>query len=136
MEDQFYVHLFSNASDNYFPANKPWEFTSMLPEPILLQGRWVCALTEIEYSRKNTDTQLPLHLAVYSNICKASITGLEKSSLLRYMPLSRRKGQRIFYSPSSLKHLLANKHDMDRIHISIKCPDGPQKPYSMTDLAG
>ena len=122
MEDQFYVHLFSNASDNYFPGNIPWEFTCMLPEPILLQGRWLCALTEIEYSRKNTDAILPLHMAVYTDICRASTTGSEKSTLLRYVPMARKKGQRVFHTPASINYMLVNKNTIDRIRIAIKCP--------------
>ena len=122
MEDQFYVHLFSNASDNYFPGNVPWEFTCMLPEPIVLQGRWLCAMTEIEYSRANVDAPLPLHLAVHSDICRASTTGSEKSALLRYIPRPRRKGQRIFHTPSNINYILVNKNLIDRIHIAIKCP--------------
>ena len=132
MEDQFYVHLFSNASDNYFPGKRPWEFMSMLPEPLVLQGgRRLCALTEIEYSRSNADAQLPLHLAVYSDICLASTTGSEKSTLLRYIPITRRKGQRIFHTPFTINYILVNKNLIDRIDIAIKCPgSSPQSLFS------
>ena len=124
MDDQFYVHLHSDASNNFFPANKPWEFTLMMPEPLILQGRWFIGLVEIEYSR-SSDVQHPLHTAIYCDICKASTTGNSKSQLLRYIPISRRKGQRIFHSPSSIIYLEVNKHDIDRIHITIKCADIP-----------
>ena len=132
------MHLFSNASDNYFPGNRPWEFTSMLPEPLLLQGRWLCGLTEIEYSRTASSVQLPLHLAVYSDICKASITGNQQTALLRCIPVSERKGKRIFYNPNTVNYHLLNKHDINRIHVSIKCPGSTpetlfdQKPCRVT----
>ena len=123
MEDnQFYMHLFSDASDPYFPDNVPYEFTCMLPETITLQGRWFCALTEIEYTRKSSNAETPLHLAVYTDICRASITGNEKCTLLRYVPATKRKGQRIYYTPGSVNYIMVNKHDIDRIRIWIKCP--------------
>lgn len=120
-EDQFYVHLYSNSSDQYFPDNKPYDFTSMLPEPISLHGRWFCALTEIEYTRKNTNDDTPLHLAIFADICKASITGNEKTTLLRHIPLTR--GQRILYAPASTNYVVVSKCDIDRIHVWIRCPD-------------
>lgn len=48
-EDQFYITLPSNSSMKYFPFNKTTNFTTQLPRPINLQGKWVMALVELHY---------------------------------------------------------------------------------------
>ena len=123
MEDQLYINLMSDASKNYFPENKPWDFTVMLVEPLTLQGRWFIGLTEVEYTRKRSDAPQPRQTAIYCDICKPSITGDSKTSVLRYIPISRSKGRRVFHSPSSIVYLEVNKHSIDRIKISIKSAD-------------
>ena len=125
-ENQFFIHLFSNASDNYFPENTAHTFTSVLPETLTLPGRWYCGLVEIEYSKKSSNQEPPLHLAVHTDICQTSITGNQKSSLLRYIPMPRTKGaRRVFHTPATVNYLLVNKNVIDRISVSIK-------PYNTT----
>ena len=120
-DNQFFVHLYSNSSDAYFPDNTPYRFTSVLPETISLSGRWYCALTELEYTVKSSTDKPPLHLAVHSDICKSSIAGSEKIPLLRYVPVVRNKGpKRIFHTPTYANYVLVNNHVIDRIAITIK----------------
>ena len=121
MTDQFFITLFSNSSDNYFPENRPFRYTSILPETITLNGRWFIGLTELEYSKKSTSEGTALHLAVFADIVKASITANEKCSLLRYIPMVRSKAaRRVFHTPASINYMEVNKQVIDRISIVIK----------------
>lgn len=47
MERGFYIALPSNSSSKYYPQNTLSDFTTHLPKPIELEGRWEAALTEI-----------------------------------------------------------------------------------------
>ena len=47
MEQQFYVHLSSRDSMQYFPRNNTSRFTVKLPEILHLNGQWEVALCEI-----------------------------------------------------------------------------------------
>ena len=48
--DSFYVTLPSNSSMEYFPNNTMSEYTTVLPQPIKLNGKFEVALTELNYS--------------------------------------------------------------------------------------
>lgn len=45
----FYVTLFSNSSMDFYGENKTSSFTVQLPRPMLLNGDWEVALSEIQY---------------------------------------------------------------------------------------
>ena len=62
MDNQFYVHLFSNGNEKYFPENTSSHFTSLLPEILHLTGRWYVGLAEIEYTHQLKGKERPLHL--------------------------------------------------------------------------
>ena len=48
-ESSFYLTLPSNSSDKMFTSNKPQSYRVQLPRPIILDGKWEAALTEIQY---------------------------------------------------------------------------------------
>ena len=122
MDNQFYVHLHSDASNVYFESNKPYEFTCVLPEELRLQGRWYVSLVELEYSSNRiSEPEVPLHLAIYSDICQDSIVSGSQASVLRYLPYRKKQG-RVFENPGSYCYLLVNKQLVERISISIKTP--------------
>ena len=122
MDNQFYIHLQSNESLNYFTANKPGNFTCMLPQTVLLEGRWYVGLTEFEYTHKVTKQPYPLHLLVHSDVCKDSIVGDKKCQLLRYIPFTKKSGQRFFERLGPVHYYLVNKQTIDRVEISINAP--------------
>ena len=123
MDNQFYVHLNSNDSLNYFYTNKPWCFTTILPETLHLNGRWYVGLAECEYTHKFTKQNRPFHLTVSTNICKDSIIGTRKHQLLRYIPFLHKSGQRVFEKLGPIHYYLVNKQEIERIEIPINAPD-------------
>lgn len=48
-ETDFVYYLFSNASMNVFPNNKPQNFKVHLPQPLRLSGIWEVGLSSIQY---------------------------------------------------------------------------------------
>lgn len=48
--DGFYVTLTSNSSTSFFPGNNPSSFTVLLPQKIILSGKWSVALVELHYN--------------------------------------------------------------------------------------
>lgn len=48
---EFYMHLISDASLNYFPSNVISEFTTKLPHEVDLPGTWQVALCNIAYQK-------------------------------------------------------------------------------------
>lgn len=48
MRDEFYMVLPSNSSMDVYPENTTTSFMTYLPQPVLLTGTWVVALTEIQ----------------------------------------------------------------------------------------
>ena len=122
MDNQFYVHLFSNENHNYFPSNKASCFTCLLPETLHLQGRWYVGLAEIEYTHGVKVKERPLHLQVCSDICTDSIKGSTKDGILRYIPIQGKRGHRVFETLAPVQYILVNKQEINRIEISIKAP--------------
>ena len=122
MDNQFYVHLQSDESLNYYTGNTPGNFTCILPQTVHLEGRWYVGLVEFEYTHKITKQPYPLHLVVSANVCRDSIVGSKRCQLLRYIPISKKSGQRIFERLGPVHYYLVNKQTLDRVEISINAP--------------
>ena len=135
MDNQYYVHLFSNQNQNYFPDNKASHFTCLLPETLHLHGRWYVGLLEMEYTYQIHGKERPLHLCVSTDICADSINGDNKLGLLRYLPVKGKKEQRVFQNLAPVQYILVNKQDVDRIEITINCPThGTKEVFSSEPL--
>ena len=122
MDNQFYVHLFSNENRSYFPSNEASCFTCLLPETLHLQGRWYVGLAEIEYTLGIKAKERPLHIQVCSDICTDTITGSTKVGILRYIPIQNKRGHRVFETLAPVQYVLVNKQEINRIEISLKAP--------------
>ena len=122
MDNQFYIHLLSNDSLHYFSDNKPGKFTCMLPQNVHLDGRWYVGLAEFEYTHKITRQPFPLHLVVSTTLCKDSIVGGKTHQLLRFIPFTKKAGQRIFDRLGPVHYYLVNKQTIDQVEISINAP--------------
>lgn len=48
----FYVHLPSSSSSNYYPENRPSSFRTKFPKPLYLQGQFEVAVTEFSFLNK------------------------------------------------------------------------------------
>ena len=70
MERQFYLHLSSKDSMQYFLGNDTSRFTVKLPEILHLNGQWEVALCEIGLPKAKPQ---PNKLLVCSEICNESI---------------------------------------------------------------
>ena len=74
--EEFYIHLSSQDSKSV-PHNRPEDFRVQLPERVELQGTWVCALAEIEYTCPSPISMTP-SLLVNTNVCDGSMVGNTK----------------------------------------------------------
>ena len=73
-----YLFLSSEDSTSTHPSNSMFDFTIEFPQPLELEGKWECALTEIVYSDSiNGD------LYVYCDICAYSYVSDSYKPLLR-----------------------------------------------------
>jgi hypothetical protein len=65
----FYLHLISDASLNYFPSNVISEFTTKLPHEVDLPGSWQVALCNIAYQKTwgniSTEREGKIRLKLY-----------------------------------------------------------------------
>ena len=82
MEKQFYVHLSSRDSKEYFTGNKSSEFTLKLPEILHLNGQWEVALCAITLPKTKPHMK---KLLVCSDLCGESIIGEKRLPLLRVL---------------------------------------------------
>lgn len=84
-----YMIVQSDQNQDYFPDNTPYNFKIKLPEPVMLQGDWTVALTEITMreDRGNKDTCI---LYIYTNICSESfINGVNVPLLRRVVSINK-----------------------------------------------
>lgn len=49
IKENFYLTLLSNSSMEYFPDNKTTLFSTKLPKPIILEGKWCVGVVEFQY---------------------------------------------------------------------------------------
>ena len=79
MKKQFYVHLSSDDSKEYFTENNSSKFTVILPEQLHLTGSWEVALCAISYPKLRPK---PNKILICSDICSESIIGEKRLPLL------------------------------------------------------
>ena len=82
MEAQFYVHLSSADSKQYFSKNNTSRFTVKLPEILHLKGQWEVALCTISIPKTKPKQK---KLLVCSDLCGESIIGEKCLPLLRVL---------------------------------------------------
>ena len=51
MKSDFYMRLLSDSSHQFFPGNVTSQFTTKLPNEVVLTGQWEVALCDIFYHR-------------------------------------------------------------------------------------
>ena len=75
------IHLFLNSIDsiNTHPNNNPFDFTIELPEALVLDGEWECALSDIYYDNSAINEEL----FVFSDICNDSYVYNNRLPILR-----------------------------------------------------
>ena len=82
MEAQFYVHLSSADSKQYFSKNDTSRFTVKLPEILHLKGQWEVVLCTISIPKTKPKQK---KLLVCSDLCGESIIGEKCLPLLRVL---------------------------------------------------
>jgi hypothetical protein len=75
---EHYVILSSNAFNDIYPSNTPYQFYADLNEELQLDDRWKVALVELDQSREHD-------LYVYCNFSKECFVNNSKKSLLRFV---------------------------------------------------
>ena len=115
MERQFYVHLSSRDSMQYFPGNNTSRFTVKLPEILHLNGQWEVALCEIGLPKAKPQ---PKKLLVCSEICNESIIGEKRLPLLRVVT------GKVPASFRTLQYIPVRPQDIERITLYIASATG------------
>ena len=113
MGSQFYVHLSSGDSKQYFPENETSRFIVKLPEILHLKEHWEVALCSIMLPSTKERK-----LLICSDVCSESIIGEKRLPLLRVLT-------REF--PSSLEplqYIPVRPQDIERITIYINSSSG------------
>ena len=119
MESQFYVHLSSEDSKQYFPKNHTSRFTIKLPEILHLKEHWEVALCSITLPKMKEKK-----LLVCSDVCSESIIGEKRLPLLRVLAGTIPS----FFEP--LQYIRVRPQDIERITIYINSSSG--SPVSFT----
>ena len=114
MDDDFYVLVSSNDSTSYFPANVAADFKIHLKRRMILQGHWVCALTELHC--QNPVRKGIKAMCVYSNICDTSIIGDDVAPLMRRIPIQNTTN----YEFKNRNYIRVALSEIGMIHIYIK----------------
>ena len=120
MESQFYVHLSSHDSKQYFPRNNTSRFTIKLPEILHLIGQWEVALCTITLPKMKPQNKKVL---VCSDLCGESIIGEKRLPLLRVLV------GKVPTSFENLQYIPVRQQDIDRITIYIDSATGSQVSF-------
>ena len=126
MEQQFYVHLSSRDSMQYFPRNNTSRFTVKLPEILHLNGQWEVALCEIGLPKAKPQ---PKKLLVCSEICNESIIGEKRLPLLRVVT------GKIPASFRTLQYIPVRPQDIERITLYIASATGAQVSFDQGECS-
>ena len=76
-----YIYLSSDASEKYFPDNKPFTFRTRLDYPAKLYGEWEIALVDISLPRFQAEYK-PEYVVITSSICNNSFYNNSQSQIL------------------------------------------------------
>ena len=118
--DNFYVYLSSADSITFFPNNKPHDFTINLGRSINLEGKWCCALKEINCQ---INEKLPEILYILGDCCSQSYARNTYMSILRTVSIDVQEGLFIEeFSDAFYKDV--NTSNISTINISIRDKDG------------
>jgi hypothetical protein len=124
--DNFYVYLSSDDSITFFPNNKPNNFTLNLGRSINLEGKWVCALKEVNCY---INEKLPKILYILCDCCDQSYARNTYMSILRTVAIDVSEGLFIeefsdaFYKPLSTSNI-------STVTISIRGEDGADADFN------
>ena len=122
MQSHFYIHLSSEDSKIYFPANNVNTFTVKLPEVLKLDGQWEVSLCELFYPANNAVK----NLFISSNLCIDTIIGDQKRPLLR-MVRTKKSG----YAEFGQRYYIPVSSDtIDRVTIYINTENETEIPFS------
>ena len=106
-----YLFLNSQDSKSTHPLNNPYDFTIDLPQPLIHDGKWKCALAEIGFSQP-----IDQDLYVYCDICDFSYVNDSHQPILRIV-----RGSRLLTEPFFMP--IINQH-LTRIRVYIKDETG------------
>ncbi len=102
-----YLFLNSQDSKSTQPLNEPFDFTIDLPQPLILEGKWKCGLSEIGFSNPIAD-----ELYVYCDMCEYSYVKDSNQPILRIV-----RGSRLYTKPYFIP--IVNQH-VSRIRVYIR----------------
>ena len=124
MEAQFYVHLSSADSKQYFSKNDTSRFNVKLPEILHLKGQWEVALCTISIPKTKPKQK---KLLVYSDLCGESIIGEKRLPLLRVLT------GRIPTSFEPLQYIPVRLQDIECVTIYINSETGDPASFVTGD---
>lgn len=116
---QTYCYVSNENSLNHFPDNHAGEFKVKLAERLILEGEWVCALTEFQYTVQTPPLEALSEIYVCSNLCDSSLVGGVKLSVLRKIP-NLIQGEHIVQTFDPAFYIPVIQRDFSVIDIYLK----------------
>ena len=112
--DEHYLYLNSHLSNDRYPANEAVDFTVDLPLTYALEGRWMCALKEIQVSLEED--------VVYacSDICEESYAENTMLPVLRMLYKQKGKKSSTFFSFEHPSYVYVKTTNMNSLRIFIR----------------
>lgn len=110
-------YIYANSSDNIsnHPSNKSSDFTIEFPNELVLQGEWVCALTEF-HAVCNEESPNVDGLYVFCDICLDNFIMDAKLPLLRRIQPIANENYFAFYFPY---YISVTRNIIKRLRIYI-----------------
>ena len=127
MKSDFYLHLSSADSKEYFPENKSTHFTVKLPEVLHLEGEWRVSLCELFHP----SVDKPQFLWLLTDVCDDTIIDGKKLPLLRIFQGKKRQAHVEF---TQLHYKSVNKETIERITVYIRSDNGEAPSFSSETL--
>lgn len=121
-KDDFYITINSNAQQDIFPNNKPYQFIVTLPETLDLSQQWRVGLVDIVWNNNFASSEQGiLRMFVESSIVTPSIVTENKRSVLATVPILSNRNQRMYYEPYSKRYIkVSNVQQLREIDINIR----------------
>ena len=116
MDTDFYLHISSDNSLDYFPKNNAFDFRLHLKQPLSFHGYWMCSLTDFQCEIPQTKG---INLWVFSNLCDEMVVGDVNLPLLRRIPLTGVVGNMENHTSNPRNYLHIAHRDISSISLYI-----------------
>ena len=128
-KEELYIYLSSKDCELIFPENKAWDFTIRLPRTLHLDGKWLCALMQVEFQVGKAKTSKE-HLYICCGLSEESFIRGTQLPVLNEVTINAKPNlqTRDFKNP---RYIQLSRGTVEEIRVFIKNED-LQKPSLLT----